>query len=179
MEKAIRHYAEQIARQYEDPELRDSYIRTAERLRLPYWDWASFDTMVNGVPNIFLVEQVPVSPPPSGNPQFIPNPLRYYTFTEDIVYTDSAWQRIGAPEYRTYTAGEKTTRHPDPVTKIANDTLLNSNVRFAAQATWIPGVADMFRSTPNYHQFSNHYSIPEAYGTQNISSYGYFPSLEV
>jgi len=64
MEKAIRYYAGEIAREYEDPEVRERYIKVANELRLPYWDWASADTMINGVPKLFTEEKVPVQLPP-------------------------------------------------------------------------------------------------------------------
>ena len=179
MEKAIRYYAGEIAREYEDPEVRERYIKVANELRLPYWDWASADTMINGVPELFTEEKVPVQLPPNEDPDFIINPLKYYTFVEEITYLDDNWYTIGSQEYRTYKKGEETARHPDPVTKLSNDTLLNSNVRFAAAVTWIPGVTGMYNSTRNFHKFSNHFATTGLLGTQNNTNYGYYPSIEL
>jgi hypothetical protein len=127
----------------------------------------------------FTDMEVAVRPPPSATPQTIKNPLRSYTFVEGVTFKDSAWQNPPgtAPEWRQYQKGEQTVRHPGP--DGSDDVLLNSNVKFAAAATWVPGVADMFSNTPDYHRFSNHFSTTKSLGTQNSSNYGYFPSVEV
>lgn len=179
IEKALRHYAEKIAVQYEDPVMRDYYVESAQKLRLPYWDWASTETVANGVNNFFLVDQVAVRVPPLGEPAFIANPFRNYTFQEEISFSNSVWKLPGVLEYKTYLVGESTVRHPELLTlSVSNYTLMNSNVRFAAQSTWIPGVVDMFQNQKDYAQFSNHFATT-TFGRENASLYGMTPSLEL
>jgi hypothetical protein len=102
IEKAVRHYAEQIALQYEDPETRDYFVSNAQKLRLPYWDWATEETVANGVPSIFLDDEVAVQPPPIAEATFIANPLRNYIFPEEISFSNSAWKLPGVLEFKTY-----------------------------------------------------------------------------
>jgi hypothetical protein len=179
MEKAVRHYAEQIALQYEDPELRDYFVSNARKLRLPYWDWASEETVAYGVPPIFLADKLAVRPPPFAEPKFIANPLRNYTFPEEVAFYGDVRPWANVLEFKTYLVGESTFRHPDFLGRVSNDTLMNSNVRFAAQSTWVPGVYDMFRTQTDYGQFSNHFGTVLQRPNDSSVRYGEVPSLEL
>jgi hypothetical protein len=79
-----------------------------------------------------------------------------------------------------FQVGESTVRHPNLFRlSVSNDTLLNSNVRFAAKSTWVPGVYDMFQNQKDFAQFSNHFGSVRPRSNDSNISYGETPSLEL
>ncbi|KAL1581857.1 hypothetical protein WHR41_09494 [Cladosporium halotolerans] len=77
-EQALLLNAMSVAKQFTGDE-RGRYVRAAERLRLPFWDWAKLPLeTADSFPRVFTDEEVLVSTP-SGRAN-ITNPLKSYVF---------------------------------------------------------------------------------------------------
>ncbi len=83
LEQSLHEEAVRIANLFEGYS-RDRYVRAAEDVRLPYWDWASEDS----IPPVVSSETIDVIKPgtnsTAGGETNIPNPLYSYMFQNDL-----------------------------------------------------------------------------------------------
>jgi tyrosinase len=150
-----------------------------EDVTLPYWDETSADSLANGIPWALTRQNVEL------DGKTIPNPLRSFIFTADVVDSiggqGSIYSKpkgyetvryplsglVGTQEYRDKTAAHNA-QYPDYEHNVE---LLNQNI-----TTWLAGtvnvegkpiggqLADMYRAcldAPNYTVFSNNTSCAQ------------------
>ncbi|KAG9312492.1 common central domain of tyrosinase-domain-containing protein [Chiua virens] len=81
IEQAIGEYAENIAQQIENanPDEKGLWADAAKQLRFPYWDWADPKVTQEGVPSLFINEDVSVHAP-GKNTVTVLNPLVSFKF---------------------------------------------------------------------------------------------------
>ncbi|KAH7930607.1 Di-copper centre-containing protein [Leucogyrophana mollusca] len=77
-ETALR-IANQIAALY--PSEGDEWLKAANELRFPYWDWAEIEVATTGVPSVLICKEVEITVN-GGATSPVPNPLSTYVFSE-------------------------------------------------------------------------------------------------
>mgnify|MGYP002630295746 CR=1 FL=1 len=185
IEDILRNIASQIANNYTDPGVKASYLQAAERLRYPYWDWAASDVPTKGLPSIFTNLTLSVNTPPFNLPTNVANPLRAYSFVDTVgtpfgagdIYNPQNGATYQVPVGYIYSApGYSTVRQP--VNGYAtNDDAVQSSVKLAAAASFIPALFQMFQTT-EFEPFSNHYATVPNRGSQNATHFLQYASLE-
>ncbi|RIA78882.1 hypothetical protein C1645_795240, partial [Glomus cerebriforme] len=180
LEMLICEAAEEIVNNYGDGEEADEYKKELEKVRFPYWDWASPSTLIQGIPSVFFDEYVYIDNPKSKNVR-IRNPLRAYTLPVNVG-TLSLVGDISNPTQRPYNpgaetpytpAGYATVRHPDSNYLTVADTT-NLNVVTFCSSVLRPTIYQVLLVN-KWLQFSNHGTSP---GEVN-GNYGHFSSIEV
>ncbi|CAG8539060.1 22035_t:CDS:2 [Gigaspora margarita] len=159
----------------------DEYKQEVEKLRFPYWDWASPSTLTNGVPSVLFDEYVFVDNPTQKNVR-IRNPLRAFTLPVDLGSltlvgdVSNPTQRPYSPDGSTtpYTPkGYATVRHPDN-NYISNSDATGLNVVTFCSSVFRP-VLYQALLVDKWRQFSNHGGSED----KPEENYGHYSSIEV
>ncbi|CAG8567940.1 21643_t:CDS:2 [Dentiscutata erythropus] len=159
----------------------DEYKKEVEKIRMPYWDWASPSTLTNGVPSILFDEHVLIDNPTQKDVR-IRNPLRAYTLPVDlgslILVGDRSnpAQRPYSPDSTTpYTPkGYATVRHPDD-NYISSPDATGLNVVTFCSSVFRPVLYQVLLVN-EWRQFSNHGDGEKEPQDEN---YGHYSSIEV
>jgi tyrosinase len=185
IEGVIREQATAIAGRYSQGSVRNAYIKAANRLRFPYWDWAAEVTGTRGIPDVFTNNTLMVNTPPYNLPTRAANPMRAFSFTKTTgtpfgvgdQYNPQNGALYAVPPGSVYMApGYSTIRQPTRG-YATNDTLLTEAVKISALTTFIPGVYELFQ-VPDFRVFSNHYATAPIQGYQNATQFLYYASIE-
>ncbi|RIB29670.1 common central domain of tyrosinase-domain-containing protein [Gigaspora rosea] len=159
----------------------DEYKQEVEKLRFPYWDWASPSTLSSGVPSVLFDEYVFVDNPTQKNVK-IRNPLRAFTLPVDLGSltlvgdVSNPTQRPYSPDSTTtpYTPkGYATVRHPNS-DYISNSDATSLNVVMYCSSIFRPVLYQVLL-VDKWDQFSNH-GNSEGKPEEN---YGHYSSIEV
>lgn len=189
IEKIIRDQATPIAQQLATGTNDPSWNDELKSLRLPYWDWATRESEINGVPTILTDRKISVYTPDSPKHKVeIPNPLRAFTLPEDtgsVIMSGDINNPTQRPYYEPppssmpYTPkGYATIRHPTNDYRMSVSAL-NTTVQRYVSCVLRPGIFQTF-TINNYDHFSNHSSVfHSGESIRQFSAYGHFASLEV
>nr|CAG8600510.1 4416_t:CDS:2 [Entrophospora candida] len=166
---------------YPPGEETNKYKDEVEKIRFPYWDWASPSTLTQGIPSVIFDEYVYVDNPNNSKVR-IRNPLRAFTLPQDlgslVLVGDisNPTQRPYSPDATTpYTPkGYATVRHPDSNYK-SNVDATNLNVVTFCSSVFRPVLYQVLL-VDEWRQFSNHGDKEDHPPDEN---YGHFASLEV
>lgn len=98
-------HAKRIAAMYPDA-VRDSYLQAADKLRLPYWDWAAEPTLPDALMPTTVKITMPASPNGTLHETEVHNPLSNYRFPKGVEKGDFG-------PYSRYDTMERCTESPD------------------------------------------------------------------
>ncbi|CAG8596625.1 3557_t:CDS:2 [Funneliformis mosseae] len=160
----------------------EEYKQELEKLRFPYWDWASPSTLVQGLPSVLTDEYVLVDNPVRKKIK-IRNPLRAFTLPVNLG-TLSLVGDIANPTQRPYIpegnvtpytpAGYATTRHPS-INYISNVDKTSLNVVTFCSSVFRPTLYQALL-VKDWRHFSNH---GDKYSEEFDEDYGHYSSIEV
>ncbi|CAG8759176.1 16241_t:CDS:2 [Dentiscutata erythropus] len=182
IEMLIYEAASELIKTYPASSETEEYKKELEKLRFPYWDWASPSTLANGVPSILFDEYVYIDYPAQKNVK-IRNPLRAFTLPVDlgslILVGDvsNPTQRPYNPEATTtpYTPkGYSTVRHPDS-NYISNQDATSLSVITFCSTIFRPTIYQVLL-VDKWRQFSNH---GDGLLEPKNENYGHYASIEV
>ncbi|KAG2143655.1 common central domain of tyrosinase-domain-containing protein [Suillus clintonianus] len=117
IEQSIGNIAEQLAHDIEtkNPGERGQWVKAANELRFPYWDWADKDVAENGLPPVLYEEKVEIVLP-GGKKQSVVNPLSYFSYVGGVPsdFSDETDSSTGQVAY--FSKWNRTYRYPPSTT---------------------------------------------------------------
>ncbi|KAF8249103.1 Di-copper centre-containing protein [Wilcoxina mikolae CBS 423.85] len=117
LEQLLVKHAMEIAEMFPGYD-KEKYKKAAEKVRLPYWDWAS-DANQGRIPDVVAAQQIAVTKP-SGS-VLIKNPLYSYTFTNSE-YRKQYFRNITQQNFTT------TVRRPSNITLLSQNDMISDTL---------------------------------------------------
>ena len=160
--------------------------RMVDQLRMPYWDWASLEAQVVGVPEIFIERELTVSFLRDSETS-LPNPLRTFVLPVDLAGPHPQYAYASQPENLPTSRPFYSPPNSAPLTPAFFNTVRYPDSKYQSQEplqqlNMIRNVGMIIRPcvfslfpVDDWRIFSNHYST----GVEDEMTYGSLNSLEL